>query len=201
MAILILAKYHHVPYDDVYDAIFGVSSKIDPDSSPFRDHLYMNNAGDGDENDWLVVFAANVVSGVVCYFVSVNAIQAKVQTIAYSSAIVMATPVTLMFALFGFCGASSGKSVMAEGMNINDLYWNCFDGFSDVRSLIMARPIVIMGILWWIGQLIITRHLWTPKSERLVKAERYGNKNTTFLFIYLFTICLATYTHVYASPV
>ena len=166
---------YHIPYDDLYATIFGKESAITPESNPFHEHKYVDNEQDNFENDWLIVYAANAMSGLVCYFVSVNAIQAKVQKASYSLAVVIATPVTMVLALFGFCGCVTGMSIMADGMNIHDLYWNCFDGFSDISTLIKDRPVVIIGLLWWFGQLIVTRHLWTPTSERLVKADRYVN--------------------------
>lgn len=88
---------------------------------------------------------------------------------AFSLPLVLFTPVTCGI-LWWVCLACH---VTPFTILPSDMYWDCFAGSPGQLSGVMTSRFVYVGFIWYIGLLIITRYLWTPKLERLATMTRY----------------------------
>ncbi len=141
-----------------------------------RNHHYKDNHAMDVDADWLTVFGIHAGVSLLGYVAARWAIQADVQKWTFSVALSISTPASILVAV-GFCeGCKSDWNIAnklpGDARQDVDVYWNCYSGHAQWSDLLEYNPIIIIGFLWWVGQLCLSRYIWTPKCQPLAKTDR-----------------------------
>ncbi|CAF0706559.1 unnamed protein product [Brachionus calyciflorus] len=117
-----------------------------------------------------VPFLVHALSSVFCYYTARIACKVLMQGIGFSLPLTLSTPVTFLVLLSLSFKFKNTNVSMDSGIAGEFFY---FDGFSFHSSI----TTVFVGIfLYWISQLWISSHIWSPKIERMAKNERIFTK-------------------------
>ncbi len=135
-----------------------------------QDHRYKDNCEMGLEMDWLIAYGVQAGASLLGFLSTRWAIQGFVQKETYSIAMLLCTPFSIGFAIWMCYECDTHWNFI--GM---DIYWNCFAGYDGVFENSGNNPVfigIMVGILWWASQMIITRYIWHPHVEPLANSSR-----------------------------
>ena len=121
--------------------------------------------------DWVWVWVVNFASGFVCYFCARSAAKIQMQRIAYAAPVTISTPVLL--ALFvGACEVWNREpcSFAQDTAIPGYLFFKCYPNGSFLDAGLQQQWFMVL--IWWLSQVWIARHIWSPKSERLAKTDK-----------------------------
>ena len=111
--------------------------------------------------DWVWTFLVQLLSGFVCYLCAKITCQVQMQRIGFSLPLSMATPVTFIVLIIT-CSVQRGD-------HVGEL---CLGVDADVIRGLFVQKALWVGILMWLSQMWITSYIWTPKAERMAKADK-----------------------------
>lgn len=138
----------------------------------------MSNADmTGDVMNWLPVILLTVCP-FLAYYVGYVACKLQLQEFAFSFALLLSTPITLLFLAFS-CQIKVLEFIMFCP-NTSTNYW--LKNFNDGGPLIY----LLGGLVWCASLYWITRHIWFPKQERLAKIDRCEKMSILKVVIFLF---------------
>ncbi|ELT92724.1 hypothetical protein CAPTEDRAFT_22207, partial [Capitella teleta] len=154
---LLLALYSpsSLPWGTGFNALF--------DQNNFKAH---ENTG-GIVYDWLYVFAAQSVPGIICKYLFTLAVRGSMQVPCIAVPMLLSTPISLGVSIWACYDCNSAWKLNAE----DSLFWNCFSGHDGLVDVLLYRWGVV-GVAFWVAEMWTTRYLWFPKVERLAKTGR-----------------------------
>ncbi len=135
-----------------------------------RDHRYKDNCEMALETDWLIAYGVQAGASLVGFLSTRWAIQGFVQKETYSIAMSLCTPFSIGFAVWMCYECDTHWDFIGV-----DIYWNCFAGYDGVFENSGNNPVfigIMVGILWWASQMVITRYIWHPHVEPLANSSR-----------------------------
>ena len=136
-----------------------------------RNHEYKDNGDMNVEADWLIAYGVHAGTCLLGYMATRAAIQASVQKETFSVAMTLVTPVSACLGIW-LCYRCDNEWNLVLGLPNNpvdvDVFWNCFSGHDGL----WLNPIFLIGIVWWVSQVFVSRYIWNPKVEPLADTSR-----------------------------
>lgn len=122
------------------------------------------------EIDWVWMWLVNCCASLVCYFFARSAAKIRIQRVAYALPLILTTPV-LAGMVVGMCEVWNDNPCSYTKNELDGyLFYKCYE--VGTASNVFVDQVWFLIVFWWLSQLWITAHIWTPKSERLARAER-----------------------------
>ena len=121
------------------------------------------------QTDWIYVWLVQAGSALVCYLAARVACKVRIQIPGFSLPLLIAPLVTFGL-LITACELWNASPLMFGHVIPTYLWWSCYPQDSLVDAAV--EDSIWMTALWWFSLLIITRHIWVPRAERLATTER-----------------------------
>uniref|UniRef100_A0A336L059 chitin synthase n=1 Tax=Culicoides sonorensis TaxID=179676 RepID=A0A336L059_CULSO len=122
------------------------------------------------QNAILVVFLIHITGSYLCYIFGKWACKIQIQLFSFAFPINMAVPLTITF-LFIVIGLREFDTCVFHGIVPDYLFFHMPDERYDFFDYI-KNEYSWLWILWLFSQTWITRHIWTPKSEKNASTEK-----------------------------
>lgn len=116
----------------------------------------------------VATFIIQAVAAYMCYITGKYTCKVKIQTFSYAVPVTLAVPFTISI-LITFCGMKNEDVCFAEYVIPKYLYWVCPADYYFTDFL--ANDLSWVWIFWFLSQVWITAHIWTPKCDRLAPTE------------------------------
>ena len=155
--------------------VFGLESDNTTDIKGLfsSKNFFTNRCDDTDDvsgefvSDWLVVTTIQVVVGAAAFYLSDLAVKGHMQMACFTLPLFMSTPI--VFGLLTWACESCDTSFV---INIDYTYFfNCYHGFDSFPDSFLSN-FIYFGAVWWLSQVWISRHVWSPTIERLAKSDK-----------------------------
>ncbi len=118
------------------------------------------------DGEFIVPFLIHAISSILCYYTARISCKVLMQGIGFSLPLALSTPFTFLVLFLSSMKANYENITMFNGPLGEYLYWDSF-------SIQNAMWTVIIGFgVYWLSQMWIVSHIWSPKLERLAKNER-----------------------------
>ena len=120
-----------------------------------------------DDPGWVLLIQA--MAGFVCYFCVRAVCKIRVQQVCLGVPLVLVTPLLVGLTVL-LCELRSNTPATFYPPP-QHLFWACYSKGQFVSELLQDK-MIWLGIIWWLSQLYIARHIWFPRCERLAKTEK-----------------------------
>ncbi|XP_063708773.1 chitin synthase chs-2-like [Culicoides brevitarsis] len=121
-------------------------------------------------NAVLVIFLVHIASSYLCYICGKWACKIQIQLFSFALPINLAVPVTITF-LFVIIGIREFNTCVFHGFLPDYLFFSMPDERYDFLSY-LKNEFSWVWLLWLFSQTWITRHIWSPKSEKNAATEK-----------------------------
>lgn len=121
-------------------------------------------------NAILIVFLIHIAASYLCYIFGKWACKIQIQLFSFAVPINMAVPFTITF-LITMVGVREFDTCAFHGFLPDYLFFNMPDERYDFLDYI-GKEFSWLWLLWLFSQTWITRHIWSPKSEKNASTEK-----------------------------
>lgn len=118
----------------------------------------------------LMVFLTHITSSYFCYIFGKWACKIQIQLFSFAVPLNMAVPFTITF-LIAMVGVREFDTCAFHGFLPDYLFFNMPDERYDFFEYI-GKEFSWLWLLWLFSQTWITRHIWSPKSEKNASTEK-----------------------------